>query len=207
MVNSTFCTDPEITSYINQSKQELDDLVVSALGEDYYASSVTFSTAANVANYSLSTQTTGTFYKLLGVDVSIGGQWQDVKPYNFHDRNAFQGTDVDGNYRYRIFGGNIILKPTPTAATSIQLHFVPTQNKFVTANDVIDDINGWSEFIVVSAAIKMKDKEESDTGVLFAQLNAIKKRIETMAPNRDAGEAMTDADVTGTTEFYDWPWC
>lgn len=66
-----------------------------------------------------------------------------------------------------------------------------------------DDFNGWSEYVVIDAAIKCLIKEESDVTVLLAEKAAIKKRIEDMAANRDSGEPEC---VTDVNRGWDYPW-
>jgi hypothetical protein len=68
---------------------------------------------------------------------------------------------------------------------------------------VADGISGWLEYVVCDAAIKMAQKEESDTNVLQLQKAALIKRIEAAAENRDAGSPATVADVQWTNGT--WP--
>lgn len=73
----------------------------------------------------------------------------------------------------------------------------------VEPNTVADGISGWLEYVVTDAAIKMLQKEESDTSVLQFQKAALIKRIESAAENRDAGSPATIADVQWTNGT--WP--
>jgi hypothetical protein len=216
-VTSGFVTDAEIANLANVAKRELDDLLVKAYGEDYYASSTTFSATANTATYSLSALTSGTFYKLIGLDMqdtSSPTGWRDVKRFNFHDRNrpsVMSGmltvSQANGDVRYRLMGGNLSLSPKPTSTINMQLWWIPSQTALSLTSDTFDDINGWSELIVVDAAIAIKDKEESDTGVLQADRARIVQRIEEMTKSRDAGEPQTVADVQKSDPFYTiFPW-
>lgn len=62
-------------------------------------------------------------------------------------------------------------------------------------NTQIDGISGWEEMVVIEAAIKCKDKEESDCSVLIARRTKKEKDIEGIAANRDPGTAARTADV------------
>ena len=73
----------------------------------------------------------------------------------------------------------------------------------VEPNTVADGISGWLEYVITDAAIKMLQKEESDTSVLQFQKAALIKRIEAAAENRDAGNPATIADVQWTNGT--WP--
>lgn len=70
-------------------------------------------------------------------------------------------------------------------------------------NTVADGISGWLEYVVTDAAIKMMQKEESDTSTLQLQKAALIRRIESAAENRDAGSPATIADVQWTNGT--WP--
>jgi uncharacterized protein YdcH (DUF465 family) len=54
---------------------------------------------------------------------------------------------------------------------------------------------GYEEYVVVDAAIKCLQKEESDVQMLMVQKQQLKERIENAASNRDQGEptAITDS--------------
>ncbi len=216
-VYSGFVTDAEIINLVGVYKREYEDLLVRTFGADYSATSTTFSATANTENYNLSTLTLGTFYKSLGVDIqdtSSPTGWRDLKAYNFHDRNAsaapagFITTTVRGDTRYRIFGANVSLRPVPTGTVTVKLWYTPQVVAMSATTDSFDDVNGWSELIVLDSSIAIKDKEESDTSVLQADRARMVQRITEMAPNRDSGEPLTVADVQGTYNvplFRGWP--
>lgn len=214
---SGFVTDAEITTLVNVYKRELDDLLVRSYGEEYFATSTTFSATNGTKNYSLSALTSGTFYKMLGLDMADTSSptgYRDVKPYNFHDRNrpsVLSGqlvvSQANGDVRYHIIGNNLTLSPAPTGTITMQLWWIQSQTAMSATTDSFDDINGWSEVIVLDASIAIKDKEESDTGVLQADRARIVERISQMALKRDAGEPKTMADVQKSDPFYIiFPW-
>lgn len=60
----------------------------------------------------------------------------------------------------------------------------------------VDGISGYEEYPVVDSAIKIMGKEESDLTPLMARKDALKKRIEDIAPARDPGTAARTADVS-----------
>lgn len=84
-------------------------------------------------------------------------------------------------------------------ATRIQI----SSNELSLGHLVADGVSGWLEYVVTDAAIKMLQKEESDTSVLQFQKAALIKRIEAAAENRDAGNPATIADVQWTNGT--WP--
>jgi hypothetical protein len=95
----------------------------------------------------------------------------------------------------------------PTSSTAFAFSTFETyngQSEIATlTNTTFDGFSGWLDFVVVDAAIRALEKEESDPSALMAERARIEKRIEAMAENRDAGSPPTVADVYRTGG--DWP--
>lgn len=204
MEQSEFVTDSELNSYINASIAELHDLLIAAYNEEYYMDEVQFTATTsltydlpNGTNYSAAPK----FYKLRGVDVRRGNDdWATVKRFNFNRRNEMQNSAAFAFFgnpylEYRLVGSKIRFNRTPDSGLQFRLFYYPTAQVLVADTDTYDDINGYAEYVVVDAAIKMLNKEESDTQVLLAQKIALKERIEAMANNRDANEPESVTDV------------
>jgi len=198
---SGFIQNDELISYINNSYAELYDLLVGAYGNDYYSKEYQFSTNGNSNEYALPKD----FYKLLGVDYIISPNGVlTLKPYQLNERNRYQNgtywSALVGVYgpRYRITSNNIHFAPNPDGAYNIKLIYVPVCPTLKLETDRLDGVNGWEEYIIIDAAIKMLQKEESDITVLAAQKGAITARINLMAENRDAGQSFRVTDVTSS---------
>lgn len=196
METSDFIEDSELASYINSSLAELYDLLVAAYGEDYFLAEYDFSTAANTDDYALPTN----FYKLKGVDAQLNNNdWFTIRPFNFNERNRNQNLQwglIGGpNVRYRLMGSNIKFSPLPESIFPIKLWYVPKATELVADSDSFDDLNQYAEYIIIDAAIKMLQKEESDVTVLMAQKQAMKRRLEEMSLNRDAGSPDSISDI------------
>tara|TARA_Y100001938_G_C7983096_1_gene375453 strand:- start:211 stop:909 length:699 start_codon:yes stop_codon:yes gene_type:complete len=202
MEGSTFCTDTEITGYINQGIRELHDILVT-LYEDYFVTTTT---------YTLPASNPGTlpanFYKAIGVDFETGGITYRVRPYSFQERNMLQSPYTQqgklGNLFYNIRGTQIFFIPTNTLSGTITLHYAPMATEMEAGHSgtqlttLIPQITyGYEEYIVCHAAIQMLVKEESDVSVHLAERERQKQRIMSAATNRDAGEsyAITDVDI------------
>lgn len=205
MVNNPFIAEDELTTYINESYKELYDIIVSKF-EDYYVSGpVSFSLGTGESTYALPSD----FYKLLGVDRSLGGDdYYTIRPFNFEQRNSRRSSTlyrgIYPNIQYRLVGDYLRFNPEDLAQGDYRLWYVPTVTALANDSDSIGiELDKWAEFIVVSAAIKMLAKEESDPSVLMSQKAELKRRIEEMAANRDVGESMRVTDVTMTG--YDDP--
>lgn len=211
MENSNFVTDNELNFYINQSIAELHDILIQAYGEDYYVKSSTFQTVAGQEGYSLgSIITDNDFYKLRGVDAKLNSDdWFTLQRFNFNERNRFQNFGVWDflgitNVRYRILGSEIRFVPLPDRDLDVRIWYVPKAATLVDDTDSYDDINGWIEYVIVDAAIKMLNKEESDVTVLMNEKMLLKDRIEKAANNRDAEnpESVQDIYIENDDFFY-----
>jgi hypothetical protein len=210
MENSEFITDSELTNYVNSEIAELKDLLISAYDSDYDLQSVTFSTANGTSTYALPNGTNYSaapaFYKLRGVDAQIGSEWKTLSPFNFNERNknAESAWDEFCDPRYRLAGSNLMFSPAPTGVYSVKLWYIPVATKLSADGDTLDDLNQYSEYVMVGAAIKMLIKEESDPTVLMAQKAALAQRIVTMAQNRDAGgsEAVSDVYAENSNPYF-----
>lgn len=198
-VGSSFIQDTELVGYINNSACELYDLLVGAYGNDYFLKSKAFTTVGGTSDYALPTD----FYKMTGIDYLIGPQNAlTLRPYQFAERNKYRiGTYWNAiigaaGPRYKINPATISFLPIPDGAYNLEMWYVPACPLLVADIDTFDGINGWEEFIIIDAAIKMLQKEESDTGLLEKQKMMIMGRINQMAENRDAGQSFRVSDVS-----------
>lgn len=179
MVTSNFISDDELDDYINAAYTDLYDILVSRW-EDYYTLSSTITVAAGASSCQLPTD----FYKLIALDKGN----LEVPKYAFKDRHTV--TELS----YRIVKDNLMFMPEASASGNYTLWYVPLAQKLAIATDPvtdgeadsIQDVNGWAEYVVISAAIAMLIKEESDIQPLLLEKRTLIDRIESMASNRDA---------------------
>jgi hypothetical protein len=215
MVKSKFVTDSELNAYINNSLAELHDLLITSYNDDYYVESVEFSAVLNQLDYALPNGTNYSaalkFYKLRGVDVrsSDNSQWTNVKRFNFNKRNEdinnFAWNLLGNPYmEYRVVGSNIRFNRKPDSGMQFRLWYHPVAIQLTADTDVFEDINGYIEYVIVDAAIKMMQKEESDVSVLAAQKAAMHQRIVTSAANRDVNEPESVTDIYADEADF-WP--
>jgi len=206
--NDFHVSEAELTRYINVAIAELYDMLVSAYGNEYFTKQGTPFQTNNGNTYPLPAD----FYKMTGVDVnySPGNKPIALKPIPFHERNFYRvpGPRIPYQLKYMIVGNDIVLVPNPNSGYTITLWYIPKCTYLVNDNDTFNGYNGWEEYVIVWAAIKMLAKEESETSELHGQLEMLKRRINMMAENRDAGEVAKITDVTPINEwgyFQQWP--
>jgi hypothetical protein len=210
MINSNFVTIQEWNDYISHSYTELYDILVQVYADAYYqAPFYSFQTDGRYPGlYPLPNDV----YKLLGVDLAIGTQspgpaspngYLTLKKFMYGERNRYVYGNVPVSFlgllglRYRLEGQSLEFIPQPSANQTIRLRYIPRPNTLMADSDVLDGISGWDEYVIVDAAIKAMQKEESDVTILIGQKMALMKRIEAAAANRDAGEPERVTDVRG----------
>lgn len=204
-VNSNFVTTAEWNNYINQSAFELYDLLVT-LYEDYHiAEPFIFQTDGQTTNYPLPngvlTNFNGTvakpYYKLLGMDLGLTNNdnaWVTLKKFDFIQRNRYVYPNITSTYmgvfnmRYRVMGNKVNFIPTPSGGQYVRMWYIPRMERLLKDTDMLDGVSGWTEYVIVDAAIKAMQKEESDVSALMMQKQALIERIEASAMNRDAGQ-------------------
>ncbi len=110
--------------------------------------------------------------------------------------NAFVTSNQQTGLIVQSVGAN-----TVTVVGSITSNCVNTPVSFYDDSSSFDGISGWEDYIIISAAIKAKVKQEDDVSALASQLLDISQRIDAMAEGRDAGQAQHVSDVLGLQNY------
>ena len=217
MVNSNFITTPEWNYYINQSYYELYDLLITAY-EDYYVAPALQFTTDGSSQYDLPTGANydgaPAFYKMFGMDCGLNSNnnaFATLKKFDFISRNRYVFPQITTtllgvfNLQYRVVGGKLMFIPTPSAGQIVRMWYYPRLDTLLQDTDIMDGISGWSEYVIVDAAIKALRKEESDTQELTVEKMMLKTRIEETASNRDAGQPDTISNTaTWSNRWGGW---
>lgn len=169
-------------------------------------SSITLSMAATATATGVSlvaANVSAAFYKSMLVEVALNpgdpNSWVTLKKYqriqqnlwNFPNVYTFYGIT---NLRYRITGTQLQIVPICAAGQTLRMWYAPRPLSLVKDTDTIDGVSGWEEYIVIDAAIKAMQKEESDCQELMLQKAAMIARINSAAENRDVGLPETVSD-------------
>lgn len=217
-LNSQYLTTDEWNFNINQSSNELYDILVNHYGDDYFfapplvipLTGAQYYAMPNGANYSAAPA----LYKLNGIDANVGGSttgpnagWIPLARSNWSDRDRYttwpgQAGALNNIYEmsYRPMGRNIFFFPANTNM-NVQVWYVPMLTQMLQDTDMLPfSISGWSEFVIIDAAMKGMIKEESfDKWNTLAQTKAAMiERIEVTASNRDVGQPNTISNVRAT---------
>lgn len=224
-VNSNYITTEEWNLNINQSMYELYDLLITCYEDYFLAPPVQFTSDGirmqypipdGYSNFITNNVAAPAFYKLQGVDLALGtapNAFVTVDKFDFIRRNDYvfpnTASTIYGvfNLRYRLMGQTLYFIPTPSAGQPIRIWYIPRLPALLNDTDTTTvDISGWIEYVIVDAAIKALQKEESDVSVLMMQKQALKARIEETAMNRDAGRADTISNSRSSGGFYGNGW-
>lgn len=220
-LKSQFLTDDEWNFNINQSAKKLYDLLTIKFGEKYFLAppvqipSSQFTTSQGLASVPLPNGTlynnAPALFKLAGVDVSGNagnGQWFTLPKFNWIDRNRYSTLQLSGTVQsirglaYCEFGNNLYLIPTPQSAQFIQMWYVPLNTEMVLDTDMMPfSISGWSEIVMVDAAVKALVKEESfeQAQALVGERSGLIERIQETAANRDVGQPNTVSNTRASS--------
>lgn len=212
-LNSQFLTDDEWNFNINQSAFRLYDLLITKFGEKYFlAAPLQIPTSTFVVSQGLAYvplpngilySSAPAFFKLAGVDVSVNpgnGQWFTLPKFNWIDRNRYSTLQLSGTvqsiygFAYCDFGSNVYFIPSPQSSLYVQLWYVPLMNQMLRDTDMMPfSISGWSEIVMVDAAIKALVKEESyeQAAALIVERTGLIDRVQETAANRDVGQPNT----------------
>lgn len=215
MVNSTFVSDVELNSYINQSYFELYDLLITTYETYYAAAPLVFQTDGVSQLYPLPDgilySAAQPFYKMLGLDIGLSSNNNagvTIKRFEFISRNRYVYPQLNSTYlgcfnlRYDLVGNSLMLIPIPSTAQFLRLWYIPRLQTLDTDGSRADGISGWTEYIICDAAIKCGQKEETDISVLMGQKMGLIKRIEESAMNRDVGQPATISDTRTRSEQW-----
>lgn len=203
MVGSNFITDAELDGYINLSYFELYDILTTKfqdynVSDPYIVNTATGTIQNNLISYTLPDD----FYKLSGVDIvqaQTGNNYAvTIKSFPWPERNKFLTPITTlyhvANVRYCLRGQKLVIAPAIQLGVWLQIWYIPRAEALTDDASVIDGVSGWEEYIIIDAAIKCLQKEESDCSVLMKQKMDKLKAIEDAAANRDVASSKTMSD-------------
>jgi hypothetical protein len=213
--NAAIIESGELTDDINEGIAELFDLFTQVEGQPWYLESTTFQTNLSTDTYTIgSGQSINVtdFYRPRGFDISFG---QNIvitaRPFMWSERNRYKwypGWIYSQPVFYRMIGkassvaqaGNDSVRfiPQPGGQFNITMWYTPTPPVLVNGSDSFDGVNGFEEYVVLSAAIKLLLKQEQIEHATFlqAERERQKDRILGSLQNRDAENPERVQDVT-----------
>lgn len=201
MENTNFVTDAEVIKFLDQGYRKFYNLVTTEY-ENYYVSETNITLVASQEDYDLPSD----FYKLLGFDLVTGDKRFTMFPWTLNERNRLINGWIGRPVRYILKGGKVKFTPTPTAPGTVVCYYVPSPTALTTSSQSVEVFNGYDEFIMLDAAIKCLQKEESDTAVLERERDRMEKIIIETMRGRDAGFPQRVTDITRVNDraWFQW---
>lgn len=175
-------TDATLTAWVNDAIAEVYELVDQAC-ENYFVTETSLTTTANSDTVSLP----ATFYKLVGLDFLDGNIYRRLGAHDIQARTRY-GTLAGQPRSYRLQGGALRLLPTPDAAYTLRLLYIPAAPKLSADGDTFDGINGFESLVVQKALLLCDMREERPLGDRMAIIQKLEDRVRTAVSARDAGE-------------------
>lgn len=217
-LQSQFVTNDEWNFYLNQSAYELRDLLTSKYGEDYFLAPSLLVPLTGIESYPLPNgsnySNAPALLKLNGIDVNISGGapgvnagWTPLSRSNWSDRDKYttfpgQAGALNNVYQlsYRVMGDQIFFFPANMNQT-VRLWYIPMMTQMLLDTDMLPfSLSGWSEYVIINAAILALLKEESleQAASLKILKDELIQRIEYAAENRDVGQPNTVSNTRAT---------
>lgn len=206
MENNQYVTDAELTTYINNSLAELDDILVSRY-EDYNWSSFLATLPSDGVSNTITLPST--VYKVRGLDYQNQGQggppWYTLYQFMNNERNRWNNSLANitapyGKMRlsFRVAAQTIIIQPQAQAGGTYQVWFTPKYVPLVNPTDTVAtymDTQAWIEYAVVDCCIKICNKQNLDPSAFMQEKQALRERVVNVAKNRSSAGPKRVANV------------
>lgn len=188
-----FVTSAEVDRNINQSIKAWRDMIIENRGQEFF-SDFTDLVLTGAGSYALPTDC----YQLLSVTLVYGGEYTALRPYNMGDGASLANIKGNVPMRYRLTGGNMItIVPLQSTGYTLSITYVPHFTDLSADGDTVEVYNGWDEWFILDAAMKILEKENTDTSQLFVRKQEAEMRIIAQASFGDRGFP------EGVTEVWD----
>jgi len=217
-LNSEYITLDEWNFNLNNSTDELYDIITLKFGEDYNMAPPLYIPLTGLEKYPLpdGSNYSGApaIYKLMGVDANVSGAapginagWVPLARANWSDRDRYttfpgQAGALNNIYQmsYREMGNDLWIFPA-NQNQLLRVTYVPIRRQLLLDTDMLPfGFSAWWEYVSIDTAIKVMDKEES-----FEKVQSLEKkkmflieRIESAAANRDVGQPNSVSNVRAT---------
>ncbi len=181
--NSTVFTDAVMTPWVNEALGDYCDLLDEHF-DGYRDTTGAVTTTANVATVALP----AAFLKTRAIDILDGGTYQQLRRFQPGAQALGYDLSTGRPVGYLHVGTNLELFPTPDAAYTIRLRYVPAMTALAADGDSIDVPNGWEGFIIHSILLRCDEREERPLGDRLAAIDRYRQRIVRASQNRNTAE-------------------
>lgn len=212
-VSSTQVLDAEITGFLNVGMRHYIRTLV-AVNPDFYVLETSLNTTAGTYEYALPAG----FLALRGVDRVEGTDRTSLLGFTWVDRNKNRRSGArypkarllrsgrDGT------GARLQFQSDPSTTTAGYLvHYLGVPADLSADADVLDDVLGLSDYVVVYAAACVREmfEEESLAAALRGELTVMEAAIVKLASMRTADGTVVVGNASGRDDYddeeYRWP--
>lgn len=195
--DSQFCTDLQITRFINEENRRLTGKLIQIYDQDWLHKVFTITTEAGKSNYALPSDCFTPKWFRMAVQSTIR---QIPRAQNeMVGMEDGTGTDFAEDPYYRIQGAEVRFVPTPTTIVTVTIEYIPTAIAYAPAegegsdaavDDLTDDDDyidcrwGWEQYVVKRVAKRIKDMQEEDSSALAMEIADLGNDIKELASNR-----------------------
>lgn len=196
MRSTAFMTDAEVDRIINQARTELYDLLVELRGHEYFEEPITLSTTRGSAIVAFPSD----FFEIITVIANWGAQQLEEIESLDHlgDQVDYRNWNEWAQWSpkaWRCRGQLLEFFPTPSAATQLEIRYVPVCRDLVGDADTMDGINGWDRLVSAKAAVEILGLQNLPASNAERVYAAARQRIEALASERAAANAPSIRDV------------
>ncbi len=182
--NSAVMTDAFVDDSINKALAELFELVTDAF-EGYYTTTGTVTTADGEETVALPAD----FYDLRALDRDLGDNaFEPLERITLAQSYRYAGSSIPRAYMLHggTAPGTIRLWPIPNDAYDLRITYDPLFSPLVDDEDTFDFRNGWEEYVIQAALLRLDQREERPLGDRMQVIERSKARIVAAAKKRDS---------------------
>ncbi len=194
LVGSTAVSDAVIADYLTAAAGELCDLLVTVLGEDHFCKFYDWAVPAGQGYVDFTAYIQAFPWRLMRVDRLLNNQRRPMHRFSLPDvvlsETAVDWSGCDPRYDWR--GTTLWFDLKNIGAETVRVYFVPLPPVFdSTAGSTVlpHQYMRWDRYLVVSAAIQCRDKQDSDVTMLVQERATIVSGIERLGAPKDTGQA------------------
>jgi hypothetical protein len=183
---SEVMSDAFVDESINQGLAELVDLVGDVF-QDHFLTTATVNTVAGTQTVNLP----ASFYDLRALDREVSTeQHVPMRRIQLLQATRYGGRGVPRAYMLHggTAPGTIRLFPIPDAVYTLRVTFDPLFTELSADADTFDFRNGWEEYVIHAALLRLDLKDEKPVSERMAMIERAKARIVGSAAKRNSAE-------------------
>jgi hypothetical protein len=192
---NAFATQIEVLDVANDALAEMHDLLVE-VWDDYLTKQDTSLVTSTTVQW---VQLPKDFYKLIACFMIDSSTRVEMQPFDWLELGGVSTTDSSNRMRYRISGNRMVFDRLPSGVYTLELWYIPQFRPLADRNEVVGQYihPGWESYVIYHVAAYLLAKEESDPTYAVTMKEQTRRRIESIAANRNAAKPKMVIDTEG----------